>query len=591
MTTLISAPESQKAGGKEVCASDVAKAPGRMRRVLAHEWTLAATGSVLLAVLLTWPTARYLTTTIPQDVYDPLLQAWQLAWGGHALTTDPAAVWDTNAFFPERLSLAYSDSLLGYAPLGMVGSGATAAVARYNLLYVLVHALAFFGAYALTRQLGSRIPGALVAGTAFAYAPWRLAHGGHLNILSTGGIALALAMLTRGHGFSLRDGYRAGRARPGWILAGWAVAAWQITLGFGLGIAFGYVLLVIGVIMAIARLRGHRPDAPRRVLIGDLAGGALFTVTTALMARPYLHLAEIYPTARRTVTDLAFYSPPLRGMLTAPAESWLWGHSHQEVRATLAAPAEMTLLPGFFLIGAAVVGLGLSVWRPRTRLWLAGATVLAGYLALGTQAWGQGEYGYVFLFRHLPGLDAIRTPGRLVVWVTLLLAVQAAGAVSAFCDRMDAVARRERGSGRNILVRLAMLAPALLVAVECFNVTPHPRVPTAPAALLGARGPVLVLPSDLMTDPAVMLWSTNGFPQIANGSSGYSPASQEQTRAVTAGFPGAESIAYLRTIGVRTVVVLRDRIPGTRWQYALGEPGAGSGVSRRDVGPATVFTW
>ncbi|MET8951631.1 hypothetical protein ACWEO4_12205 [Streptomyces sp. NPDC004393] len=73
---------------------------------------------MLLAVLLTWPTARYLTTTIPQDVYDPLLQAWRIAWGGHALTTDPAAVWDTNAFFPEPLSLAYSDSLLGYAPWG-----------------------------------------------------------------------------------------------------------------------------------------------------------------------------------------------------------------------------------------------------------------------------------------------------------------------------------------------------------------------------------------------------------------------------------------------------------------------------------------
>ncbi|OIJ85392.1 hypothetical protein [Streptomyces colonosanans] len=591
MTTLISDPESPQAHGKEGCAPEVPKAPGRIHRVLAHEWTLAAVGSVLLAVLMTWPTARHLATTIPQDVYDPLLQAWQIAWGGHALATDPADIWDANAFFPERLSLAYSDSLLGYAPLGMIGSGASAAVARYNVIYVLVHALAFFGAYALTRQLGSRIPGALVAGMAFGYAPWRLAHGGHLNILSTGGIALALAMLARGHGFSLRDGYRAGHPRLGWILAGWAVAAWQITLGFGLGISFGYVLLVIGFIMAMGRLRGHRADASGRVLIGNLSGGALFTVTTALMARPYLHITEMYPDARRTVADLALYSPPLRGMLTAPAESWLWGSSHQEVRATLAAPAEMTLLPGFVLIGLAVIGLGLSAWHPRTRLWLGGATVLAGYLALGTQAWGGGKYGYLFLFRHLPGLDAIRTPGRLVVWVTLLLAVLAAGAVSALCDRMDAIAGEKPDSGRRILVRLAMLAPVLLIGIECFNVTPHPRAPTTPAALLGERGPVLVLPSDMMTDPAVMLWSTNGFPRIVNGSSGFSPASQERIRTVSASFPSAESIDYLRTIGVRTVIVLRDRVPGTRWQGAAYGSVAEFGVDRRDVGTAVVFSW
>ncbi|GAB3866949.1 hypothetical protein GCM10027610_120130 [Dactylosporangium cerinum] len=237
--------------------------PGRARRVaarvgnavgdfLGHEWTMAAVGSVLLAMVMTWPTLRHPATTIPQDIADPTLQAWQMSWGGHILTTNPAQLWNANAFFPDKYSYAFSDTLLGYAPAGMIGSGPVAALVRYNIIYVLIFALAFFGAYVLARQLGARPTGAVVAGAAFAYAPWRLGQAGHLHVLSIGGIALALAMLARGHGFSLRDGYQPDRRRWGWVLAGWLVAAWQISLGFGIGIPFVYALLLIVVATAVS---------------------------------------------------------------------------------------------------------------------------------------------------------------------------------------------------------------------------------------------------------------------------------------------------------------------------------------------------
>jgi len=86
--------------------------------VVTHEWTLAALGSLLLAAVMTWPTLKHPMTTIPQDTADPTLQAWQMAWAGHALTTDPGSLWDGNAFYPDRYSYAFSDTLLGYAPFG-----------------------------------------------------------------------------------------------------------------------------------------------------------------------------------------------------------------------------------------------------------------------------------------------------------------------------------------------------------------------------------------------------------------------------------------------------------------------------------------
>ena len=157
---------------------------------------------------MTWPTLRYPLHTLPQDFWDPTRQAWQIAWSGHILLTDPAQLWQSNAFFPERYSFAFGDTLLGYAPAGMLGSGPEAAILRYNILFVLAHALLAIGAYALVRQLGAGRTGAAVAAVAFAYAPWRLAQEGHLDIVSAGGIPLALAMLARGHGWSLRHGFR-----------------------------------------------------------------------------------------------------------------------------------------------------------------------------------------------------------------------------------------------------------------------------------------------------------------------------------------------------------------------------------------------
>jgi len=66
---------------------------------------------------------------------------------------------------------------------------------RYNLLFLQAYALAFAGAGLLARELGARPAAAAVAGAAFAWAPWRMSHNGHLNILSTGAIPLALFLL------------------------------------------------------------------------------------------------------------------------------------------------------------------------------------------------------------------------------------------------------------------------------------------------------------------------------------------------------------------------------------------------------------
>ncbi|MDW5328531.1 hypothetical protein R6Y94_32595 [Plantactinospora sp. KLBMP9567] len=575
--------------------------PGRIRRIgrgvgrrLVHEWTLAGLGALALAVLMTWPTLRYPRHTLPQDYWDPALQAWQVAWSGHILLTKPAQLWQSNAFFPETWTFAFSDTLLGYAPAGMIGQGPEAAILRYNILFVLAHALAVLGAYALVRQLGAGRIGAAVAGIGFAYAPWLLGQAGHLHVLSNGGIPLALAMLARGHGWSLRHGYRPERRRSGWAFAGWLVAAWQLSLGFGIGLVFAYVMGLIAVVVLLSWLVRRILRRPGqwfgfRLLLADFWGGAIFAATGALLAIPYFKVAELHPHARRTAEELRNYSPPPGGFLTAPPESLIWGDLHEPVRAGLPGLPETTLLPGYVLFALALAGLLFSVWTVRQRLLLLAAVLVTGVLAMGSRFFG-GTWTYLPLFEHLPGWDGLRTPGRLMIWVTLLLGVLAAGSVGAFAERARQISAAERVPPRpGPFLRLVTLLPIVLVLAEGLNTTPHPVVPVQPASMRVANGPILVLPSDQKTDQHVMLWSTSRFQDTVNGGSGFTPNRLAEVRQATANFPDQASIDFLRNMGVRTVIVLRDRVAGTPLQATVDLPVDTLGISREDVGETVVY--
>ncbi|WP_446217554.1 hypothetical protein [Micromonospora sp. IBHARD004] len=563
-------------------------------RFLVHEWTLGVVVALALAVLLTWPTLRYPLYTLPQDYWDPSLQSWQMAWSGHILLTDPAQLWQSNTFFPEKWSFAFSDTLLGYAPAGMIGTGPEAAVLRYNIIFVLAHALATFGAYALARQLGAGRIGAAVAGVSYAYAPWLLAQAGHLHIVSNGGIPLALAMLARGHGWSLRYGYRPGRRHEGWAYVGWMVAAWQLSLGFGIGLPFAYLLAGIVLVSAVVwftrrwLVRPAKRPFGSRLLLADLIGGALFAAVGALLAVPYFQVAELHPNAARTIGDIAIYSPPASGFFTAPAESRIWGGLHEGARAALPWHPEMTLLPGFVLYALAAGGLFFSVWRLRHRLLLLAGVLVTMALSMGTRFF-HGTFTYVPLFEHLPGWNGLRTPGRMILWTTLLLGLLAAGAVTAFAARVRELAAERVPPWPGPWLRLATLLPLLLVIVEGLNTTPHPVVPVQPAAMRTADGPMLVLPSSQNLDQPVMLWSTSRFPDIVNGGSGFTPDTLAQVRELTLGFPDQPSVDYLRILGVRNVVILRGQLAGTPWERIVDNPVDGLGITREEIGDAVVY--
>ena len=541
-----------------------------------HEGPLWLLAGLLLAAVTTWPLVRSLSTVVPQDAADPVAQAWQVAWGGHALTTAPSRLFEANGYFPATPSLAFSDSLLGYAPSALVGDGTATALVRYDLLFLLAYALCFAGAGLLGRELGLRVPAAVVVGVAYAYAPWRMAQNGHLNILSTGGVALAL--------FLLASGYRRGRA---WQVAlGWVTAAWQLSLGFALGIWFCYLLAVLAVITGGVWLV-RRPPVRRSVLIATGAGGALLLATAALLARPYLDVLDRNPDAVRGLAEIEFYSPPLRSLLAADSTSRLWGEATRTIRETLPWAPEQALFPGIAVVLLALVGLR---WRGARRELRAGLLVGLGVLVL--LSFGLALFDgrlYRPLYDVLPGWDGLRTPGRLAFLWTLALALLAGMGTQRLLDALPRAPGSRPQRGADALAAAVALALAGVVLLEGL-----PRLPLAtplppPAALAGLADPLVHLPSTPGVDSTYLWWSTDGFPRIGNGNGSYAPPELVSLREQTGGFPDAASVELLRRRGYRTVVVHRSLVPGTAWELAPDRPVDGLGITRTDAGDVVLF--
>jgi hypothetical protein len=544
---------------------------GNWTDVRRREITLAALVAVGLALAMHWPLPLHIGRDVARDLGDPLPQAWQVAWDGHALLHQPLDFFQANVFWPLRNSLAFSDALVGYAPAGVIGSGPHAAIVRYDVLFLFAYALAFLGAYLLARELGAGRVGAFVAGAAFAYAPWRLEQDGHLHVLSSGGIPLSLFLLVRGY-----------RRSSGWlVLAGWLVAAWQVSLGFTLGLQLAYLLLVVAL---GALVLGWRP--PRATLVASAAGLLAFVAIAALLARPYLEVARDHPESKRTDATVAAFSGWPRMYLAPPGANTVWSGVTVEQRQKLEFVPEQTLFPGLAVVLLGALCLARGVYSRRLRWGLLGGVLACAWLALGFHA-GSFPWPYELVYHHLPGWNSSRTPSRINTLTSLGLALLAAGGAAGLAGRVRLPRLR--------LALGAALVGAVLLEGAGFSLEgglrgpAHPTVPLAPAGQAGLAAPQLHLPMSREGNRRYVLWSSGGFPRIVNGRASFQPTLTTVIARAVAHFPDRPSVGYLRRLGVRTVVFHPALAAGTSWADADRKSISGLALTRERRRDVVVF--
>jgi hypothetical protein len=149
-----------------------------------------------LTFVLAWPLSAHPAASVLWMGADTPLFAWTLAWDVHALTHHPWSIFDANIFYPNRLTLAYSENLIGSAPFAAPALWlADNPILAVNLVALTSCVLCGVGAFVLARRLGIGVAGSFLAGMVFAFSPPRFGRIGQLHLTAVQWIPFALAAL------------------------------------------------------------------------------------------------------------------------------------------------------------------------------------------------------------------------------------------------------------------------------------------------------------------------------------------------------------------------------------------------------------
>jgi len=212
---------------------------------------------VVATVVLTWPVARRFTTHVPGVGRDSFLNCWAMVCEARApARLDLANVFHGNIFHPNTNTVLFSENLVGWQPIALPVWALTGSpVVLYNVVFLLSFVLTGCCTYLLVRGLTGSTAAGVAAGLAFAFGPFRMAHAGHVQILSAHWTPLTLLCLHPG---------RRSRGPFSWAAAaGGAFAMQMLTclyLGVFLAVAVGffvaYFLLVTGQVRSGRTWRG-----------------------------------------------------------------------------------------------------------------------------------------------------------------------------------------------------------------------------------------------------------------------------------------------------------------------------------------------
>ena len=306
------------------------------------------------AVAMTWPLATGLARDIPWDLGDSVLNCWILAWTAsrfvRILTGDFSAAtgfWNANIYYPEPLTLAYSEHLAAQAVQILpvyVGTGNL--VLSYNLLFLSTYVLSGLGTFLLVRDLTGSARAGFVAGLFYAFAPYRVAQSTHLQVLSSQWMPFVL--------YGFRRYFETGRLAS---LVGATVAL------IAQNLSCGYYLLFFTPFVPLyctweLWTRGRLRDV--RAWAGVAAAGIATGVATWPFLSGYREFRRIGHEPR-AISEVIGFSADVYSYFTSTPDLWIWG---DVARAFVKAEGE--LFPGAVPPALALIGIAWQVsnsWR------------------------------------------------------------------------------------------------------------------------------------------------------------------------------------------------------------------------------------
>ncbi|MDP1568825.1 MAG: hypothetical protein Q8L86_02380 [Vicinamibacterales bacterium] len=332
---------------------------------------------VAVTVVFAYPVSLAPATTLLANDPDAHLYLWTMGWNAHAFATGLTGIFEANIYYPERLTLAYSENLIGTAvfaaPVLWLSDNLVLAL---NAALLITPVLCGLGAFLLARALGLSVAAAVLCGLVFAFSPARFFRLSQPHVTAVQWVPFMLAFL---HAYLDR-----GRPRDLRL----AIAAFSMqALTTGHGAAFALVAIVL---LAGWRVALGEPIAVGRRIRDVGLPGLLLILPAALIYLPYRAVQDELG-LRRTLVD---WAPAPESFLASPSvlHTWLTGWLPG---APVHETATAFLFPGLVPIALALVAV---LWRmpdtggaPRQagRRWRRAAAIIeiAGVVAIAVAAY------------------------------------------------------------------------------------------------------------------------------------------------------------------------------------------------------------
>lgn len=469
---------------------------------------------------------------MPLLLGDLRFATWVLAWGTHALLTDPSHLFQANIFHPFPNTLALGDQTLAWQPLFAPTWLATGnPILAVNVAILLVHPIVAISAFALARRWVGFVPAA-ACGLLFAFPARSLKTIGHFPHLLVAFIPL-IAL------FGERWLDRA-RIRDA---VGFAVSiAMQTLASFYLAYDAAFAL---GTWLLVA-LVSRRWSLDRRRWVGLVASIAIGFVPILLTAIPVLHAKRLGLVRPYDETN------PSIGLIPMLASSivfdWIIARGVPMAAWLLAFVAVVLGWRRF----ATPVAIGIA-WT-LTGLFLA----FAGPIHIGThEVWTP----YRWLAVVVPGLNSVRVPERFLVVATAGVSLLAAVGLQSLFDR-------SHRAGVVATLAAGVMALVFFSAQPSLPVRPE-VVPTDVAPVYhhlareGMAGPVAEVPPALWVEATRrMIASTVHWLPIVDGYTSYPPTGATVILALVGRLPDAGALDRLvGEYGIRWILVHLGELP------------------------------
>jgi hypothetical protein len=513
----------------------------------------------------TSPLLFRLSTHIPSQPGDSLLNAWILAWDFHALINHPWSLFHANIFYPAPNTLALSEHMLGVLPIFAPVYALTGnPIAAYNVVFFLSFVLSGVTMFLFVFHWTQHFWAALVAGFLFAFAPIRFEQFGHIQLLNLYWAPIALLYLEK---FLRNKNWR--------DLAGFSIFYWlQVLSSVYLG---WFTTIAVAVYVSYNALCIDR-TLLKRAMISRYAAFAAFSLLILLPLHfPYYQIKQQWDISSSLQQCIYYSSDLLLSYVTVPdfmndLYFVIFGRgSESNLYEKVLFPS--LVLPLLIVLGSALrrgVPLGARLRYISRSCW---AVLVSSFLlSLGPYLIILGKnthipLPYLLLYHLLPGFQAMRVPARFGFMMMLAGSVLASLGFLRLC-RVLSTHRRTRKlrtpAWHAVLTLLCLGLFSWELGGKPLQLTRIPTGHEVPEVYrwLAAEepGPLIELPAGMWENFMYEYFSTYHWLPIVNGASGYAPPTYGQILRQLQPFPTREGIAFLSAIGVKWVVVHFDQL-------------------------------